>query len=426
MSLKTELKASSSGHALLSPSSSSCWLNCVAAPFMCKGIPRKSSEYASEGTLAHALAANCLENDRFAIDFIGLPFVWDDGPKERTSIIDSEMAAYVDTYVANARAAGEGKTMFVEVRLSLEGITGEAGAAGTADIVILDADENAIEIRDLKYGMGVPVSAYENTQLMIYALAAIDQYSWFADFAKIRLVIDQVRIAEPSVWTCSREEIEKFRIFVKLRAANALRIYENGLPKDAWACEGIFAPGKKTCRWCGKSGVCRAQTDFLQQSIADDFTDFEVTEEVVTREVADMAQYSIEDLGKAAENIPFIKDYILAVEKQLNTRLHNGIKVPGWKLVLGRAGNSKWISENAVMKTLVHAGVNFFDMFELAPISPTTAKKRWGKRNARIWARLEGLVTRSEGKPNAVPESDPRPAWVPAGAEEDFEITEDD
>ena len=169
---------------------------------MCKDLPRKSSSYASEGTLAHALAANCLENDRFAIDFIGLPFAWEDGGKEQTSIIDSEMAVYVDTYVANARNAGENKTMFVEVRLSLEGITGEKSAAGTADIVILD--ERTLEVRDLKYGMGVPVSAYENTQLMIYALAAIDQYSWFADFKTVRLVIDQVRLAEPSVWTCSR------------------------------------------------------------------------------------------------------------------------------------------------------------------------------------------------------------------------------
>lgn len=411
---------SPSGHALLSPSSSSCWLNCVAAPYMCKDIPRKSSSYASEGTLAHALAANCLENDRFAIDFIGLPFAWEDGGKEHVSIIDSEMAAYVDTYVAQARAAGEGKTMFVEVRLQLEGITGEKGAAGTADIVILD--EKTLEVRDLKYGMGVPVSAYENTQLMIYALATIDQYAWFADFETIRLVIDQVRLAEPSIWTCSREEIEKFRVFVKEQSAKVLRIYENGFQDEQGNC---FAPGKKTCRWCGKSGMCRAQTDFLQNSIADDFTDFDATPEITEREIGSLTEYSVEELGKAAANIPFIKEYILAVEKQLNTRLHNSIEVPGWKLVLGRAGNSKWISELAVIRTLVKAGISFADMFDHSPISPATAKKRWLKKNKAVWEALEGLITRSEGKPNAVPESDPRPAWAPVGAEEDFEVSED-
>lgn len=405
-----------SGHALLSPSSSSCWLNCTAAPFMCKDIPRKSSEYASEGTLAHALAANCLEHDRFAIDFIGIPFAWTDGGKDRVSVIDSEMAAYVDTYVARARNAAEGKTLFVEVKLSLSGITGEEGASGTADIVILD--EKTLEVRDLKYGIGVPVSAYENTQLMIYALAAIDQYFWFSDFEEIRLVIDQVRRGEPSVWTCSRERIEEFRAFVKTRAGKALRIYEHGLGDEKEAC---FAPSEKTCRWCGKSGMCRAQMEHLQKSIADDFCDFDDTEDVVMRAKGNLHRYTEEELSAAAMAIPFIKDYILAVEKQLNTRLHNGISVPGWKLVLGRAGNSRWVSENIATQKLVEKGVSFSQIFTFDLISPTTAKKLWQKRRPEIFEAIEGFITRSDGKPNAVPEDDPRPAWTPADCPGDFE-----
>ena len=173
------------------------------------------------------------------------------------------------------------------------------------------------------------------------------------------------------------------------------------------------------------AGMCRAQTEALQRSIAEDFYVIEDAEEVVTREVDNLSKYTAEDLGKAASAIPFIKDYILAVEKQLNTRLHNGVPVPGWKLVLGRAGNAKWVSEDAAIRKLIENNRSLTEIFDFGLIPPTTAKKRWGKRNADVWGSLESLVTRSDGKPNAVPEHDPRPAWVPVSCVDDFETTEE-
>ena len=43
-------------HALLSASSASRWLVCTAAPRFEEGLPETASEYAKEGSLAHAIA----------------------------------------------------------------------------------------------------------------------------------------------------------------------------------------------------------------------------------------------------------------------------------------------------------------------------------------------------------------------------------
>ena len=42
-------------HALLSASSASRWLKCTAAPRFEEQLPESTSEYAKEGTLAHAI-----------------------------------------------------------------------------------------------------------------------------------------------------------------------------------------------------------------------------------------------------------------------------------------------------------------------------------------------------------------------------------
>lgn len=44
-------------HALLSPSAAHRWINCTAAPRLEADVEDKGSEFAAEGTLAHAYCA---------------------------------------------------------------------------------------------------------------------------------------------------------------------------------------------------------------------------------------------------------------------------------------------------------------------------------------------------------------------------------
>ena len=142
------------GHALLSPSASHRWLHCTAAPRLEEGVEDKGSEYAAEGTLAHAYCAMKLKQ------FLGLPT--DGEEKEIAELNDKyhtgEMDEYTDTYAAivlekynAARAATADAQLLVETRLDFTDYIPEA--FGTADAIIIA--DGVMEVIDFKYGKGI-------------------------------------------------------------------------------------------------------------------------------------------------------------------------------------------------------------------------------------------------------------------------------
>lgn len=410
-------------HAVLSPSGSHTWLFCLASPWMQKGL-KSESEFATEGSLAHELAKKCLDTDSMALDFVGLPFIWEKDGKQRTDVITKDMAEFVDVYCDNIREAAKGKVLYVEVALPIGQITGTPDDEGTGDAIILDND--TLEISDLKYGLGVPVSAYKNTQMLTYALAAIDYFSWFGTFKRIRIVIHQVRLGDPSVWECSIEELEAFREFAVSRAGIANQIMEDdGLDELPCAPEAYFYPYKSTCKFCKRSGICKAQEQAALKTTIGEFTEIEDAPAGLSLATEEVRTYSPERLGLAAEAIPFLKDYIKAVDTQLNATLSSGVKVPGWKLAMGRAGNSKWSAVDAVIKILQRFKLPEDDIYDKEIISPTTAKKRFEKKNKLVWEAIKSFISREDGRPNAVPDTDPRPEYKKPNAQDDFTVSDD-
>ena len=216
-------------HAKLSPSSAHRWLNCPASVIVSQGLPDSRSTYAAEGTAAHFLASECLTQDVTASYFEKYIAVEDNGDCYFTTLAvgagnlpyfnaEGEMAEHVQKYLDYVQKIVQDTkgTLFVEQSLSLEHITGEPGAKGTSDSVILTDYE--IIIVDLKYGMGVKVDAENNQQLMLYALAALNEYDFYAEFQQARLVIHQPRLGHVSEWTISIDELKAFGEQVK-RAA---------------------------------------------------------------------------------------------------------------------------------------------------------------------------------------------------------------
>src|SRR5438093_12672015 len=109
-------------HALLSPSSAARWLRCPGSVELCKGVAGKGSEYASEGTRAHELAAAILRDVQYE-DY------------------DTDMLGYVEVYTNAIReSVADTGTLLIEQSVDISTWTGEAGAKGTADAIILHSN----------------------------------------------------------------------------------------------------------------------------------------------------------------------------------------------------------------------------------------------------------------------------------------------
>jgi hypothetical protein len=229
--------------------------------------PDTSSAFAEEGTLAHAVAADCLENEHDAAFHVGDVFEYIDHGEGKSAVIDAEMARHVQTYVDDVRRYAYGHQLLVEQRLPI--FAGQIpDQFGTGDAVVLAESIRELQLHDLKYGKGVQVFAERNEQLMLYGLGALDQYEMLGDFDQVRLVIHQPRLNHLDEWVVSVAELREF----EQRAVAAGR--------EALACVGAslkdlktsdLNPGDDQCRFCKAKGGCPALRDKVLLGVAGDF-----------------------------------------------------------------------------------------------------------------------------------------------------------
>lgn len=354
-------------------------MTCAGSVFLTKDLPpTPASVHAQEGTQAHAKAEGIL---KAFLDGAPIPDVIEGFP---------ELGQYVH-YVE--RLHNEGFSIFVEVRVPLDGITHEKGARGTADCVAIKGD--TIEIVDLKWGVGVPVEARENPQLSIYALAAMDEFSWLAEARNVRLTIVQPRVNDaPDTWETTAEDLEKFRTVVRTCASEALAM-RNGL------AEPEYHPSKKACRWCAANKMCAAYARMVQETTALDFPD-----------LGDGPMLDEEQRAQLFKRLDDVRAWVEMFEAGVLADALAGVKFPGLKLVRGRAGARKWADEQSADDLLEGFSVSPDDRYERKLLSPTSAEKLYkaGLMTDEQWEQLKGLVTRSEPKLILVSDSDKRPA----------------
>ena len=395
-------------HALLSPSAAHRWRNCPGSVALTKDLPNESSSYAEEGTRAHRLAERALAYghaaERLAEGYgaAGDPsyaavrdeyFAFRDKAGE-------EMNAAVSTYLRVIEGKRPYNWRKVEERLDVSGITGEEGAAGTADCVLLQGD--TLWIIDLKYGKGVQVAAEHNDQLSIYAIAAYDQLDFFAQAGvrRIGLQIVQPRIDHIDEWVFPVSEIEGMRARFKEAGAEALR-------EARQYDEGAF-------RFCGAKATCPKLREQVTELVE---AQFEVlppeTPEMPAAPEAIPVPQEIDELAKALKWVPLVRTWCDAVSDAALSKASAGEDIPGFKLVAGRAGPRQWDKAQLEQVTkLLKGGLRVADLYEKKLISPTSAEKlmKAGTLGEARWKKLGKFITRSEAKNALVPESDPRPA----------------
>jgi hypothetical protein len=402
-----------SEHAKLSPSSAHRWLHCPGSVALEATCPDESSDFADEGTAAHELAAMALLDGYDATDDIGdTILVNGNGWK-----VTDDMAGHVQKYLDYVRAIG-GELM-VEQRLSIEAITGEPGAKGTSDAVILAGDE--LVIIDLKYGRGVKVDAENNEQLQIYALAALNEFDFIGDFKRVRMVIVQPRLDHIDEWDCTVEALRVFGEDVRVKAHRCFAALEShGNYKELH--EKYLAPGNDQCRFCKAKAICPTLTEHVLSTVADDFVD---TTEPVAPQLEHAAERAFDNatLGNLLGAVDLIEAWCKAIRAKAESELLAGRAVPGFKLVEGRRGARRWADDKEVEATMKSMRMKLEEMYEFSLISPTTADKlhKSGVIGPRQWAKLQESITQADGKASVAPVSDKRPALVVQATADEFD-----
>ena len=190
-----------SKHAYLSASASHRWLNCPPSAKLNAEAENTTSEYARQGTDCHELCAYLVEKA------LGRDV---EDPTEHLDYYDSEMQQCAEEYrnfvleqIERAKGFCGDPQVMIEQRLDFSRWVKDG--FGTGDCVIV-ADEE-LQIIDYKHGVGVLVDADHNSQMMCYALGAIEAFDGIYDIDHIQMTIFQPRRENVSTWVTTKEEV---------------------------------------------------------------------------------------------------------------------------------------------------------------------------------------------------------------------------
>lgn len=375
-----------SDHALLSPSGSHRWLHCTPSAVLETEFNNKSSPAAAEGTAAHALCEHKLKR-----------MLHRRSKRPVSDYNSDEMEEHTDAYVEFVselleKAKQNCKDPLVQVEQRLDLSEYVPGAFGTADCLIIA--DGTLHVIDMKYGLGVLVSAEENPQLKCYGIAALSIYEDLYDIKEVALSIFQPRRENVSTWIISAEDLRNW-------AENELK------PKAqmAFKGEGEYCPGE-WCQFCRAAVKCRARAE-EKLRIAEE--EFKLPPLLTDNEIESILPM-LSDITKWANDISAYA---------LEMAVSRGKEWNGYKVVEGRSVR-KYADEDAVAEAAKQNG--YTDIYRKSLITLTEMQKLMGKK--KFEEILGSLIIKPPGKPTLVPIADKRQAMNVSDAKNDF-IMED-
>lgn len=437
----------SATHAMLGPSGAYRWSSCTAAPGKQQGYPNTTNKASRWGTACHLLSETCLKDGSEPADHFGRVVAFWEHPESSSYgedffdtlvdesgellddtgcleirhlvEIDDEQVRCAATFVKFVRdiVATTGGQLLVEQRVSIEHITKEPGAKGTADVVILVPAKRLIIVIDLKGGLmqvdasdthtdedpvlGLVTTTTPNLQLAMYGDGALTEAELFDEYDTIELHIVQPRLNHFDSITLSVEKLRETISWLRGRA-------------ELTRTNPQFAPSYKNCLFCRAKDDCEARDRSVLRESAEGFGESFGDEQ------------ELPQLGVIYERLDQIEDWCTGKRKQVRAELMAGNPVVGlkgpYKLIQGDSGDRMWADPIQAEFALLDAGVPPAQVYKSKVISPNQAEALTRAKKGHppalpktTWAELQGAITRGEpGAPKIVPASDPRPAYSPA------------
>lgn len=385
----------------LRASSAYRWMNCPGSAKAAIGLPDKSNIYAERGTVAHALLEMALVMDLGEEDLW-----WYDGKHMPDATvpqikIDEEMIRGVGhalDYIRSYCTLNSSATFFSETEVDLRDHTGY-WITGTSDAIIENFPEELVVV-DYKHGV-VGVDEEDNPQLLTYGLGHWVKRG-LPKVKSFRLVIIQPRARD------DRPPVRETVIPLK-----DMRAFERRVVDAAKAAHQKDAPRKagSYCRFCRVAGTCRENATATLAQARMDFKDLEDPE---PRMPTDMTPQDIATVLSAADRV---RAWLTAVEgAAIEQMLNRDTLIPGYKVV-GSQTRRKWSDEQRVLALIPKTDLDRYA--PRSPITPTqlekvaSAKRTPNPVAARLWERARAMVVRNPQEPRVVPQTDPRPPFVP-------------
>lgn len=390
------------------------------------GLPDSTSEASRMGTCLHQVCAEVLEHGRDpqgyldrTMCFAGRDEWWlgeSDATPEFTVTIDQDMvdAVVTGTDYVKQRVRLTGGMLEVEQRVPIGHFTGEDGAGGTSDVVLMYGD--TIEVDDFKFGRH-KVEAYDviepargatpprlriNLQLACYALGAYEKFKLLFNFRQVKVVIVQPFLNHVSEYSCSIEELMEVQEFLRIKAAETRLLPE-------------YRPSGENCHFCKAKTRCHARNRAVIEAACAGF------EDAIDR--ATPAPVQMFKLGSLYGLVPMIQQWCRDISDRVYDELQAGrpvVREDGLRYVLvpGRKGDRKWDDTAKAEEELKQMRLRKDQMYSMKLISPSAAEKLAKQRrngpppvlNGKQWERLQELIVQDEGSPSVALETDSRPA----------------
>ncbi len=408
-------------HATLSASGSAKWLSCPAALALEALInePDTGNEYTYEGTAAHEILRKCLSENKDPSKFFGASIDVAEGLDEHLISIDQEMVDNVEIAIEYIQRLSA-RNSFYEERVDYSHIA--PNGFGTADVLLEVYEKvatnkrvNTLYVIDFKYGAGIKVDAFENSQGMLYALGALNSLEVLFDreIERVNVVIIQPRMDNISEYEISVADLLKQGDDMKPKAQKAYSLYEKAIsgPDIIFNPEN-FNPTKDGCKWCQGRRLtrCKAHAHTGYQAAIEGFGDLTTKQKskVSSIDVSDSTikdPYFLDNADLAAIwlKASLFKSFLENLDSEITSRINSGQTVPGLRLIPTEKPRAWKFDEEETIKAIRTAGLQKVDYLKWSIISPTEAqnilKEVKPKDHNRRYKRLEAnAIHRPPGK----------------------------